>query len=334
VRRALALALVLSACPPAPEHPASRSAIQDVVDMHADLGVAVHAGHATLDDSTFALNADRLRRGGVRTLVVPLFALDASERAPSDVRLDYAAVRAEVEAELSCAGHPVEIVYAFEGADGFVDRPEALDAFASEGACLLGVMHRRSNALGGASQEPDHEQRARGLSDAGRAVAERALADGMLLDVAHASDATFDDLAAVAEAHGSPLVDSHTGMRALLAIDRNLDDARARRIASSGGVVAIDVHGGHVGSVPGEPPSIDDVVAHVLHALAVAGAEHVALGSDFGGGIVAPTEADGAAWWPVLAARLRLRGVDEGSLAALFSGNARRVLARCRGLHR
>ena len=302
--------------------------------MHADLGVAIHDGHVTLDDATFSLNADRLRRGGVRTLVVPLFALDASERAPSDVRLDYSAVRAEVEAELARARHPVEIVYAFEGADGFADGPEALDAYASAGACVLGVVHRRSNALGGASQEPDHEQRARGLSDAGRAVAERAVADGMLLDVAHASDATFDDLAKIAEAHGSPLVDSHTGMRALLAIDRNLDDARVRRIAASGGVVAIDVHGGHVGSAPGEPPTVDDVVAHVLHALAVAGVEHVALGSDFGGGIVAPVEADGAAWWPVLAVRLRQRGVDEAGLEALFSGNARRVLARCSGLHR
>jgi membrane dipeptidase len=245
------------------------------------------------------------------------------------VRREYAAVLDEVEAELTRAARPVAIVYAFEGADGFADRPEALDAFAAKGACLLGLVHRRSSALGGASQEPDHAVRARGLTGAGRAVAERALADGMLLDVAHASDATFDDLAALAEAHGSPLVDSHTGMRALVAIDRNLDDARVRRIAASGGVVAIDVHGGHVGSVPGEAPTIEDVVAHVLRAIAVAGAEHAALGSDFGGGIVAPAEADGEAWWPLLAARLRARGVDQASLAAIFSGNARRVLGRC-----
>jgi membrane dipeptidase len=250
------------------------------------------------------------------------------------VRLDYAAVRAEILEELERAGRPVEVVFAFEGADGFADHPEALDAYASQGACLLGVVHRRSNALGGASQEPDHLQRARGLSAAGRAVAERALTDGMLLDVAHASDATFDDLAAVAEAHGAPLVDSHTGMRALVAIDRNLDDARVRRVAATGGVVAIDAHGGHVGSIPGEAPTVDDVVAHVLHALSVAGTEHVALGSDFAGGIVAPSEADGAAWWPVLAARLRGHGVDEPTLAAVFAGNARRVLARCGSLHR
>jgi membrane dipeptidase len=119
-----------------------------------------------------------------------------------------------------------------------------------------------------------------------------------------------------------------------VAIDRNLDDDRVRRVAASGGVVAIDAHGGHVGSVPGEPPTVDHVVAHVLHALQIAGADHVALGSDFGGGIVAPAEADGAAWWPELAAHLRRRGVDERTLTALFSGNARRVLSRCGGLHR
>ena len=332
MKRALVLSLFLAACPRPPVGGAPTRALE-VVDLHADLGAAVHQGHATLSDASFELSADRLRRGGVRTLVVPLFAPDASTHDPSAVRLEYAAIRAEVEAELVRAGRPVEVVYAFEGADGFADRPEAIDAYALQGACLLGVVHRRSNALGGASQEPDHRERTRGLSEAGRAVAERAVADGMLLDVAHASDATFDDLAAVAEAHGSPLIDSHTGMRALVAIDRNLDDDRVRRVAASGGVVAVDVHGGHVGSVPGEPPTQDDVVAHILHALRVAGAEHVALGSDFGGGIVAPQEADGAAWWPVLASRLRQRGVDEVTLAAVFSGNARRVLARCGRSH-
>ena len=332
MKRALVLALLVSACPRAPSSVAP-APVLEVVDLHADLGAAIHGGRATFADAGFELSADRLRRGGVRTLVVPLFVEEASAREPEAVRLDYAALRVEVEADLARAGHPVNVVYAFEGADGFADRPEALDAFAVQGACLLGVVHRRSNALAGASQEPDHLARARGLSDLGRAVAERALADGMLLDVAHASDATFDDLAAVAAAHGSPLVDSHTGMRALVAIDRNLDDARVRRVAASGGVVAIDAHGGHVGSVPGEPPTVDDVVAHVLHALQIAGADHVALGSDFGGGIVAPAAADGAAWWPDLAARLRRRGVDERTLTALFSGNARRVLARCGGLH-
>lgn len=329
--RALLLALVLAACAPAAEHARAmpREGTPEVVDMHADLGAAIHEGHATFADPFFALSSDRLRRGGVRALVVPLFVAGAAERVPSEVRREYDAVRAEIEAELVRADRPVAIQFAFEGADGFADRPDALDAYAAKGACLLGLVHRRSNALGGASQEPDHARRARGLSDAGRAVAERALADGMILDVAHASDATFDELAAIAEAHRSPLVDSHTGMRALYAIDRNLDDARARRIAASGGVVAIDVHGGHVGSVPGEAPTVEDVVAHLLHAISVAGAEHVALGSDFGGGIVAPAESDGEAWWPLLAARLRLRGVDEASLAAIFSGNARRVLGRC-----
>ena len=60
----------------------------------------------------------------------------------------------------------------------------------------------------------------------------------MILDVAHASDETFDDLASLAEARGRPIVDSHTGARALVDIERNLDDARMARIARSGGATA------------------------------------------------------------------------------------------------
>ncbi len=300
-----------------------------VVDLHVDLGDAVHRRGSSLASADLDANADRLARGNVTALVAPLFVADAELRAPADVRAEYAAIQGELARALAASGWSGHVTYAFEGADGFADDPSALAAFAKRGACLLGVVHSRTNALGGSSQEPAAAERRRGLTARGRAVAEAALAAGMLLDVAHASDETFDDLAALAAAAGRPFVDSHTGARALVPIERNLDDARMARVARSGGVVAIDLHGGHVASAPGERPTLDDVAAHIEHAVAVAGAEHVALGSDLAGGITGPS-ADGAAVFPELAARLRARGVlSERVVAAVFGENARRVLAQC-----
>jgi membrane dipeptidase len=327
VRPAALGALALLACGARPAVPAA-SAAPAVVDLHVDLGDAVHRRGMALDAPLLDANAERLARGHVARIVVPLFVADAGAMAPLAVRTEYAAIEQELRRALAASAWRGGVVLAFEGADGFADAPAELASFAARGACLVGLVHRRSNALGGASQEPAAAERRRGLSAEGRAVARAALAAGMLLDVAHASDATFDDLAALSEEAGRPLVDSHTGVRALVAIERNLDDARIARVARTGGVVAIDLHGGHVASVPGERSTLDDVAAHVEHAVAVAGIDHVALGSDLAAGIEAPSD-DGAAIFPRLAERLRARGMTPAGITAVFSGNATRVLAEC-----
>jgi membrane dipeptidase len=189
------------------------------------------------------------------------------------------------------------------------------------------VVHARSNALAGSSQDPVVTSRTRGLTPAGRRLAEHVVARGALLDVAHASDATIDDLVVVARAAGAPLVDSHTGMRSLVASERNLDDGRARAIAASGGVIGISLHSGHVSRRTGERATLDDYVAHLERAIAVAGEDHVAIGSDLAGAIVQPSDADGAATWPALALRLRARGWTEARLHAVLHANAERVSA-------
>jgi len=308
--RALLLALVLSGC-----------AARSIVDLHVDLPYALDTHHE------LHASARQLQAGGVGAIVTPLFVLGAYAMSPRDVRDAYATRYAEL---VSGAPHGVETWLSFEGADGFVDDAPALDAWMSRGACLVGLVHDHANALGGASQDPSPAARARGLSEIGKRIAAQVLAHGALLDAAHASDATFDDLAAIARTAGAPLVDSHTGMRALRAIMRNIDDAHMRMLAATGGIVGISVHGGHVGHVPGEPPTLSDVADHLMHAVEVAGIDHVALGSDFDGGITPPRDADGESMWPRLRVELEHRGLGDHAIDAIFGGNARRVFGYAR----
>lgn len=153
-----------------------------------------------------------------------------------------------------------------------------------------------------------------------------AFAHGALVDIAHASDAAVRDIATIARSFHAPLICSHTGMRALKPIDRNVSDEILKWIAASGGVVGVDLHSGHIGSRAGMRATLDDFVRHLEHAVRIAGIEHVAIGSDLDGGISAPTDADGAATWPKVAETLRKRGWQEHRIAAVFHGNAERVL--------
>jgi membrane dipeptidase len=71
--------------------------------------------------------------------------------------------------------------------------------------------------------------------------------------------------------------------------------------------------------------SLDHFVDHVLHAVAVAGVEHVALGSDFDGMWAHTVGLESAAGWPAVLARLRARGLSEYEVDAIAGNNARRL---------
>lgn len=318
--------------------PESDGGALGVFDLHVDLGWAAHTKGARLDDPAREASMDRLVRGEVGTLVVPLYVSRAFAMTPAEARRAYQKTFDDAQAmftrdanlrttPLLAPPEPgkIRLRVSFEGADGFADDVAAAEDWVARGACLFGLVHSRTNALGGASQDPSRDERRRGLTAVGKNLAERIVAKGALLDVAHASDATADDLLAIAEARHAPVVDSHTGARALVPIDRNLDDARIARVARTGGIVSLSLHSGHVSSRRGERATLDDVTAHLEHLLKIAGEDHVAIGSDLEGDILMPTGVDGAAFWPELDRRLASRGLSRPTRAKVFRKNAERV---------
>ncbi len=70
---------------------------------------------------------------------------------------------------------------------------------------------------------------------------------------------------------------THTGCAALVEHPRHRSDAEIRAVAEGGGVIGIFI-------MPylarGRQPVAADVIAHLEHALKVAGVEHVAIGTD------------------------------------------------------
>ncbi len=296
-----------------------------VVDMHVDLAHAAVTG-ARFDDPAGEVTADKLARGRVEWLVLPLFVEAAYQKPPARVRDEYEATwRA-----LTALKIPTRTTLAFEGADGFADDPARIDEWFARGVCVVGLVHDRDNALAGSSTDPASPPPGRSLTAAGRALASHVIDIGGILDVAHASDASAAELIEIAKRRGAIAIDSHTGMRALAQSRRNLSDEAARALAETDGVVAISMHSGHVGRTPGEPAKLEDVAAHIEYAISIVGASHVAIGSDFDGLIVPPVGSDGEATWPALVATLERRGMTRAVLGAVLHDNAARVLGRCR----
>jgi membrane dipeptidase len=80
-----------------------------------------------------------------------------------------------------------------------------------------------------------------GLNDFGREVVREMNRLGMMIDISHVSDATFDDVLALSTA---PVIASHSSARALCRVPRNMNDRMLRDLAARGGVAHVNFHMG------------------------------------------------------------------------------------------
>jgi microsomal dipeptidase-like Zn-dependent dipeptidase len=200
---------------------------------------------------------------------------------------------------------------AIEGAHALDGDPANVEVVADAGFRMMSPSHFFDNAFGGSA----HGLVKGGLTDAGREMVRRMEARGMLVDVAHASAATIDDVVAMA---ARPVVASHTGVRGVADNARNLTDAHLRGIADTGGVVGIGFWPTACG---GE--DVGWIARSIRYAVDVAGIEHVALGSDFDGAVPEPFDATGLV---MLTDALIDAGFADDEVAKVMGGNVRRLL--------
>ncbi len=172
--------------------------------------------------------------------------------------------------------------------------------------------HFFDNEWGGSA----HGTRKGGLTEEGRELIRRMEARGMIVDLAHASHATIDDVLAMTT---RPVVVSHTGVRGTCDNTRNLGDEQLKRIAATGGVIGI---GFWETATCGTDAAA--IARAIRHAANVVGARHVALGSDFDGTVTTPFDATGVV---TVTDALLASGFNEDEIALIMGGNVLRVLS-------
>ncbi|MFW6090204.1 MAG: dipeptidase, partial [Gemmatimonadota bacterium] len=168
--------------------------------------------------------------------------------------------------------------------------------------------------------------------------------------LSHASDETARGVLARVE---RPVVASHSGMRQLAPLPRNLPDDLLEAIAATGGLAGVSFFNGHLdaefearcaplrGRDFGDTEALaravlaeagtlpmSRLVDHVRHAVAVVGPDHVGLGSDFDGMWAPPAGLEDASQLPAFSVACAEAGVfDERGLTAFLGANWTRVLA-------
>lgn len=128
----------------------------------------------------------------------------------------------------------IAILLSLEGGHLIEDSLPLLRDFYRLGIRYMTLAHFNTNDWADSSaDQPAHN----GLTEFGRQVVREMNRLGMMIDVSHVSDRTFYDALATSRA---PVMASHSCLRAICDIPRNLGDDMLRALARNGGVVCIN----------------------------------------------------------------------------------------------
>ncbi|MEW5741216.1 MAG: membrane dipeptidase [Myxococcota bacterium] len=218
-------------------------------------------------------------------------------------RGDFVVVRTAEEARRVLTHGAIAVFPQLEGGEG-IESVEDVDRLYAAGVRCITVVHFVSTQLGGAAAgqlskvlfgSSDDPREPLGLTPLGRDVIGRMMALGIVIDLAHASDAFVKDVLDLTEPAGVPVLVSHTGARALNAMERNLPDDLARRIAAGGGLIGLSAFDAQLAveekdflSPRHQPGTCDDLVAHWKHFAQVVPPTSLVTGTDFNGFVFRP----------------------------------------------
>jgi microsomal dipeptidase-like Zn-dependent dipeptidase len=189
----------------------------------------------------------------------------------------------------------------------------SVDMMFRAGVRVFGLAHMSDNAVAGSA----HGWKKYGLTDFGRRVVARIDSLGGIIDLAHASEKTIDDVLAMPSV--SVMV-SHTGVDGTCPGERNLSDEHLRGISAHGGIIGI---GFWKGAVCGDDAPA--IARAIRYAVNVAGINAIALGSDFDGAVRTPFDAAGLVH---LTDALLSEGFSEDEVARVMGLNASDFFAR------
>lgn len=184
--------------------------------------------------------------------------------------------RTFVSDRLACVLH-------LEGADCIGPDLLALDALYALGMRSLGLVWSRPTIFGHGVpfRHGTDGDTGLGLTEDGKGLVARCLELGLVIDTSHLTMKGFWD---VAEA-GAPMVATHSNACVVSNNARNLTDDQLRAIAQTGGMVGLNfatVFLSDAGWKTGKA-TLDDCLRQLDHMIAIAGEDHVGLGSDFDG---------------------------------------------------
>lgn len=316
------------------------------LDSHID--IPWPPGLDAFEETTRCVDVPKMRRGGLSAgcfaAYVPqtprtienyaatfaracgmLEAIRGMSRTTPEFNVRVTSTAAEIERAWRAGA--LAVVPAVENGHAIAGNPGNLRRLRELGAIYVTLTHNGHNDLAdSANPKPDlgdTEQEHGGLSALGSVAIAEMNRLGLLVDVSHASR---NAMLQAAELSRTPVVATHSCVRALCDHARNLDDEQLDVLRASGGLIQITAMPAFLRlKGTAETVGLSDFADHVDYAARRIGVMHVGISSDFdgGGGVRGWRDASECA---NVTAELLKRGYGCDEIAALWGGNFLRLL--------
>lgn len=189
-----------------------------------------------------------------------------------DSRDDLLLVRKGSDVDRAKKEGKLGILMHFQGTQPIENDLRLVDAYKALGISIVMLTYNQKSLVGDGCEERTDA----GLSNFGVDLVKRLNEQRIIVDCSHTGLQTTLD----AMSHSSrPVVFSHSNVRAVHDVKRNITDEQIRMVAASGGLVGMNAFPPTVS--PNAKPSLDDFLRHFEHIIKLAGVDHVALGLDF-----------------------------------------------------
>lgn len=238
---------------------------------------------------------------------------------------------------------------------------ENIQYFNERGISYITLTHSKDNLICDSSY--DTTRTWNGLSPFGKEVIKEMNRVGIMVDISHVSDSTFYQVMDITKA---PVIASHSSCRHFTPdFERNMSDEMIKKLGENGGVIQINFGSTFLDSAvatytrdrrerlgkileekqinfrdsaakdvidafneefPSRFATVQTVADHIDHVVALAGIDHVGLGSDYDGvGDSLPTGLKDVASFPNLIEELLKRGYTEEDIEKICYKNVFRV---------
>lgn len=158
----------------------------------------------------------------------------------------------------------------------------------------------------------------RGLTAYGHELVDALVELGVVVDLAHVGRAAFFEAAKRAR---RPVFVTHTACNAVYGSPRGLDDDQIRAVADTGGVVGVIFVTPFIGG-----GGVAQVVRHLEHLRKTVGVAHIAIGTDWEGFSLYPSDLASAEQLPALTEALLKNGWKPEEIHAAYGENTLRVI--------
>lgn len=152
------------------------------------------------------------------------------------------ALEAKDAAPIAAAGKRV-VYMSIENAYPLGEDVSLLQTFYDMGVRVSGFAHFAHNQFADSSTDPSGKPRFGGLSPLGKELLKEMNRLGIVPDASHSSDQVLDDLLALST---TPILLTHSGVKAIYDHPRNIDDAHLKALAAKGGVIQMNAYGAYL----------------------------------------------------------------------------------------